>query len=177
MLVSKLRALLDECGLDGSSALTDAFGCYKLTLPPGSWIDVAAATTPRQPPRRRSHSPTPPRRWTMRRRPPRSRAETFLPGEDGHWVEEKRAEQRAISSAPSSVSRGDRMTGDVAASGRAAEELVVLEPFRERGYRLLMQAQSAGGNDAEALRTYERCRTLLPRAWSISSPETRPYTS
>jgi DNA-binding SARP family transcriptional activator len=43
VLMTKLRALLEECGIDGSTALTSAFGCYKLTLPPGSWIDVDAA--------------------------------------------------------------------------------------------------------------------------------------
>src|SRR6185503_3256248 len=33
VLVSKLRTLLNECGIDGASALTSAFGCYQLTLP------------------------------------------------------------------------------------------------------------------------------------------------
>src|SRR5690349_10111759 len=42
-IVSKLRTLLDECGADGATALTNAFGCYQLQLPPGSWIDVVAA--------------------------------------------------------------------------------------------------------------------------------------
>jgi hypothetical protein len=49
----------------------------------------------------------------------------------------------------------------------------MLEPFRERGYRLLMQAQSATGHDAEALRTYERCRVLLAEELgAYPSPET-----
>ena len=43
MLMTKLRALLEECGIDGSTALTSAFGCYALTLPAGTWIDVEAA--------------------------------------------------------------------------------------------------------------------------------------
>ena len=43
VLMTKLRALLEECGIDGSTALTSAFGCYKLTLPAGAWIDVDAA--------------------------------------------------------------------------------------------------------------------------------------
>ncbi len=41
--MTKLRALLEECGVEGSTALTSAFGCYKLTLPAGAWIDVDAA--------------------------------------------------------------------------------------------------------------------------------------
>src|SRR5215218_8599476 len=43
VLMTKLRALLEECGIDGSAALTSAFGCYRLTLPSGAWIDVDAA--------------------------------------------------------------------------------------------------------------------------------------
>src|SRR4029078_184266 len=43
VLTTKLRALLVECGIDGSAALTSAFGCYKLKLPSGTWVDVDAA--------------------------------------------------------------------------------------------------------------------------------------
>src|ERR1700751_2611748 len=43
VLMTKLRALLEESGIDGSTALTSAFGCYKLSWPVGSWIDVDAA--------------------------------------------------------------------------------------------------------------------------------------
>jgi len=43
VLVSKLRSLLTEAGLDGPRALTAAFGCYRLELPEGTWIDAVAA--------------------------------------------------------------------------------------------------------------------------------------
>src|SRR4029079_7555526 len=43
VIASKLRALLGECGLDGGRALTAAFGCYGLTLPEGTWVDIVAA--------------------------------------------------------------------------------------------------------------------------------------
>jgi SARP family transcriptional regulator, regulator of embCAB operon len=42
-----------------------------------------------------------------------------------------------------------------------AREAVAIEPFRETGYQLLMRAHAAVGNRAEALRVYERCRSLL----------------
>ena len=162
VLVSKIRALLNECGLEGSSALTSAFGCYKLTLPTGSWIDVAAADEAASAAEKALALGDPAVAVDNAATAAALARRSFLPGEDGHWVEEKRAEQRAIlARALECLAEANRMTGDVAASSRAAEELVALEPFRERGYRLLMQAQSAGGNDAEALRTYERCRTLL----------------
>ena len=43
VIASKLRALLCECGVDGAKALTAAFGCYRLELPEGSWVDFVAA--------------------------------------------------------------------------------------------------------------------------------------
>src|SRR5262249_12866730 len=43
VLMTKLRALLEESGVDGSSVLTSAFGCYQLNLPADAWIDVDAA--------------------------------------------------------------------------------------------------------------------------------------
>ena len=174
VLVSKLRALLNECGLDGPSALTSAFGCYKLTLPADSWIDVAAADEAASAAENAlavadlaaavDNAAT---AATLARR-------TFLPGEDGRWIDEKRGEVRAIlGRALECLADASRQAGDSTASSRAAEELVALEPFRERGYRLLMLAQSAGGNDAEALRTYERCRALLAEELgAFPSPET-----
>src|SRR5205823_4659560 len=42
-IVSKLRTLLGECGLDGATSLTSAFGCYRLDLPEGTHVDVTAA--------------------------------------------------------------------------------------------------------------------------------------
>ena len=43
VLVSKLRAVLSDGGIDGTGALTGAFGCYRLELPAGSWVDIVEA--------------------------------------------------------------------------------------------------------------------------------------
>src|SRR5215510_1846862 len=43
-IVSKLRAAFAELDLPRDT-LTAAAGCYQVQLPPGSWVDVAAATT------------------------------------------------------------------------------------------------------------------------------------
>jgi DNA-binding SARP family transcriptional activator len=42
-IVGKLRSLLAESGLEGTAAITNAFGCYQLHLPEDSWIDLEAA--------------------------------------------------------------------------------------------------------------------------------------
>jgi YVTN family beta-propeller protein len=174
VLVSKLRALLTECGLDGARSLTSAFGCYQLTLPAGAWIDVVAA----------DEAATAAERSLAAGQLEQARADaciaeslarrTFLPGEDARWVEDKRAGLReTLVRALDCLAEAHRLVGDPRAAVRAAEELVELEPYRERGYRLLMQAHSAAGNDAEALRAYERCRRLLDdELGTYPSPET-----
>jgi DNA-binding SARP family transcriptional activator len=42
-----------------------------------------------------------------------------------------------------------------------ARQLIELAPFRETGYRILMEALERSGNAAEALRVYDRLRVML----------------
>src|SRR3954453_19268092 len=44
VIASKLRGALTDAGVDGGAALTGAFGCYRLDLPEGTWVDVTVAT-------------------------------------------------------------------------------------------------------------------------------------
>ncbi|HEX4747060.1 MAG TPA: BTAD domain-containing putative transcriptional regulator [Gaiellaceae bacterium] len=162
VIVSKLRALLGEAGLDGAESLSGAFGCYQLTLPADSWIDVTAAGEAASAAEQALASGNAAVAIAEATTAASLARRTFLPGEDGRWVSERRADLREILvRALECLADAARRADDAASAVRSAEELVALEPFRERGYRLLMQAQSAAGNDAEALRTYERCRTLL----------------
>src|SRR5919199_1379825 len=64
-------------------------------------------------------------------------------------------------------------SGDAAEAVKWAEQAIALSPFRETGYRQLMEAHAAAGNRAEALRVYERCRRLLAEELgAFPSPET-----
>ena len=174
VLVSKLRAVLSESGLDGASALTAAFGCYQLDLPESAWVDVLAAERAVQEAEElletdelESATASAALAESVTRSP-------FLPGDDGPWVEERRRElaeirARALSALAETSLRTDRAGEAVRWAGLAIEA----EPFRETGYRLLMEAHAAAGNRAEALRTYDRCRRLLAEELgAYPSPET-----
>jgi YVTN family beta-propeller protein len=162
VLMTKLRALLEECGIDGSTALTSAFGCYKLTLPAGAWIDVDAAVEAVE----RAEAELAVGDLGEARAQATAAAalarRSFLPGEDGPWVEERRRDLHEILVRSLECLRDAAFgAGEFAEAVRHGEEVTELEPFRESGYRRLMQAHAASGNPAEALRVYDRCRRFL----------------
>jgi YVTN family beta-propeller protein len=170
VIASKLRGLVAEDGI----TLTNAFGCYRLDLPEGTWVDLFAAASGAQDAeealaageldqaRAAAESAE-----SLARRP-------FLPGEDGTWVEHKRRDladirERALSVLADACLR----SGAARESAKWAEELIALSPFREAGYRRLMEAHVVAGNRAEALRVYEQCRQLLAEELgAYPSPET-----
>ena len=170
VIASKLRGLVAEDGI----TLTNAFGCYRLDLPEGTWVDLFAAASGAQDAeealaageldqaRAAAESAE-----SLARRP-------FLAGEDGAWVEQKRRDladirERALSVLADACLR----SGAAREAAKWAEELIALSPFREAGYRRLMEAHVVAGNRAEALRVYEQCRQLLAEELgAYPSPET-----
>lgn len=174
VLVSKLRGLLAESGVDGASALTASFGCYRLELPEGTWVDVLAAEKAGEDAERflesgelESAAASATVAESLARNP-------FLPGDDGPWIDAKRRElaevrARALNTLAAASLRTDKPVEAV----RWAELAIEAEPFRESGYRRLMEAHVAAGNRAEALQVYERCRRLLAdELGAYPSPET-----
>ncbi|MFO7590494.1 MAG: BTAD domain-containing putative transcriptional regulator [Acidimicrobiia bacterium] len=174
VLASKLRRVLAEHGVADPSLLTAAFGCYRLELPEGTWVDVleaASATDDAEQAlgdddlaraRERASLAS-----SLLRRP-------FLPGEDGTWVEAKRRDLADVRErALAALADANLRAGDASAAADAAEQLITLAPLRESGYRRLMEAHAAAGNRAEALGVYERCRQLLAdELGAYPSPET-----
>ena len=57
---------------------------------------------------------------------------------------------------------------ELATSERAGRALVEAAPFRESGYRLLLEALAARDNVAEALRVYDRLRILLRQELGVA---------
>jgi hypothetical protein len=66
------------------------------------------------------------------------------------------------------------VSADYAEAAKLARQVVELEPYRESGYRRLMQAHAGAGNPAEGLLVYERCRRFLgDELGAYPSPETQ----
>jgi class 3 adenylate cyclase/DNA-binding SARP family transcriptional activator/tetratricopeptide (TPR) repeat protein len=174
VLMTKLRALLDECGIDGSSMLRSAFGCYQLTLPVDAVIDIDAAVSAVE----RGEAALAAKDLDEARAQASAGAElarrVFLPGEDGRWVEDQRRDLRDVLVRALECLRDAALAqGELGNAVRHAAEITELEPFRETSYRALMQAHVAAGNPAEALRVYERCRRFLAdELGAYPSPET-----
>jgi peptide/nickel transport system substrate-binding protein len=170
VVVSKLRRALADDGI----AVTNAFGCYRVDLPEGTWVDLAAATA----------AVTDAENALVGGDADEARAaaeqavllleRSFLPEEEGAWVERMRHELsdvrgRAIGTLVDACLR----SGAAVEATAWAKQAVVLAPFRESGYRRLMEAHAAAGNRAEALRVYEQCRHLLAEELgAYPSPET-----
>jgi YVTN family beta-propeller protein len=174
VLVSKLRGLLAGHGIDGSSALTGAFGCYRLDLPEGSWIDVVAGVGAAQAAEDALLAGDLETATTAATLAASVLRQPFLPGDGGIWVEEKRRELTEVHVRVLNVLTDACLrSSDARAAAGWAEQTVALAPFRETGYRRLMEAHIAAGDRAEALRVYERCRRLLAEELgAYPSPET-----
>jgi len=156
-LLSRLRRAVGEERLEGRSEL-------RLALPDDAWVDVEAATEALH----RAESAAARGDWTGAWGPARVAqhvaARGFLPGEEAPWIEQqrRRVEElhvRALELAGrASVAIGG---AELDTAERAARALIEAAPYRESGYRLLMETLAARGNGAEALVVYEVLRARL----------------
>ena len=98
----------------------------------------------------------------------------FLAGDEAPWIDEWRLRLgelrvRAIE-AYGGATLGVGGT-ELTAAVRAGRQLVRLEPYRESGYRLLMEALDAEGNSAEALLVFDALRGLLRDELGVTPSE------
>jgi DNA-binding SARP family transcriptional activator len=171
-LVSKLRGALDEAG--GGATIEHAFGCYQLRLPADGWVDVEAAgaavheaeTALRSGELQDAVGSALVANAIARR--------TFLAGDVGVWVERCREQLQQIRVRALEVrGRAALANRDPVGAVTDAELVVELEPYRETGHVLLMEAHAAAGNAAQALAAYERLRAKLADELGASpAPET-----
>lgn len=87
---------------------------------------------------------------------------TFLLGHEAPWIDDwrRRLEEVELRGLECHA-ECSLAAGELAEVEQVARDLVSRSPYRESGHRLLMCALERAGNRAEALRVYERLRSLL----------------
>ncbi len=164
VLVSKLRTAIGTQMLSGRSEL-------RLNLPSDARIDVEDAVEAVHEAQsaialgdwRRAWGPALRAQFIARRR--------LLPEHDTPWLDQWRqrlddVHDRALQAyAASCLGIGGT---ELPGAERAARGLIERSPMRETGYALLMDALAAEGNIAEAMRIYDRARTILDQELGIT---------
>lgn len=155
-LLSKLRRALGPGRLDGRSTV-------QLQLPQGSWLDVEAAMEAIHRAESALAREDWPAAWSAARVTLHIARRPFLPGEDAPWIDDVRRElsDAYLRSLEANAEAGLAIGGaELDTADRCARTLVKEAPYRESGYRLLMEVLAQRDNVAEALQVYEglRCR-------------------
>jgi DNA-binding SARP family transcriptional activator len=169
-LVSKVRRAVGREALGLRSR-------FRLELPADTRIDVEAATRGIHQAESAVAARQWPRAWSASLGALLIARREFLPEEEASWIDRRRRlleeiEARALECyVAASIGIG---AGELAAAERAARELIERQPYRESGYRLLMQALAAEGNLAEAMHVYDDLCCLLREELAIApSPATQ----
>ena len=156
-LLSRLRSSLGASTLVGRDELI-------LALPEPVWIDVEAAAAEVARALDALTRGDARRAWAIAQVPLNIASRGLLPGTQATWLEAPRRELENVrQQALEVIGRAGLMMGgtQLQSAERAARTLIETEPYRESGYVLLMEALSARGDVAEALRVFEGLRTLL----------------
>jgi DNA-binding SARP family transcriptional activator len=156
-LLSKLRRTLGATRLEGRSSV-------HLRLPAETWVDLEAATEAIH----RAESAIAQEEWADAWGPGRVAqhiaGRRFLAGEEGAWIDEVRAQLQAIYVRSLEVTAQAALGiggAELDTAERSARSLIACSPYRESGYRFLMEVLDRRGNTAEALTVYEDLRVRL----------------
>jgi DNA-binding SARP family transcriptional activator len=172
-LLSKLRRVFGADAIDGRSDI-------RLVLEGDIWIDIEVAVEAVH----RAESRIALQQWTDAWGPSLVALfvaeRSFLPGEEGDWVDEERhhLHEVRLRSLEAHGEAGLEIGGtELPGAVRAGRRLVHLAPLRESGYCLLMRALSRQGNVAEALRVYTDVTAILREELGIlpSAPTQAVY--
>ena len=156
-LLSRLRSSLGAEVVSGREEVI-------LALPEPVWIDVEAAAAEMARASEALEQGDARRAWALAQVPLNIASRGLLPGAQATWLEPPRRELEDVHlSALEVIGRAGLVMGgtQLQSAERAARTLIESEPYRESGYVLLMEALAARGNVAEALRVFDRLRTLL----------------
>ncbi len=172
-IVSRLRKLLGEAGLDGPATLVSAAGTYRLVLPDDVEVDWERALAAVDEAERAVVAGDPARAAAAASDAASIAGRGFLT-DDCAWVDEQREAARDVCvRATVALAAAHLLQGAPARAVEAARDAVAQDGLREAAYRVLMRALATAGERGEALRVWERCRTtLVEELGSDPSPET-----
>ncbi len=136
----------------------------RLALPDGAWIDVEAAREALHRAQGAIARQDWPAAWSAGRVTQHICVRELLPGESAPWIEGQRAELEdlylrsleLVGRACLEIGGGELDTAE-----RCGRRLVSRAPYRESGYRLLMEVLATRGDGAEALLVYDELRQRL----------------
>ncbi len=173
-LISKIRSLFARCGLDAKAILKSSAGSYAITLPAGSWVDMEDAT------RRLDRAEGAVRHGEISDALPDATVASsilrrpFLSGSESVWIDEVRRRQEAsLYRCYEVLAEGWCAQGHHRLAIAIAEQAISLDPLRETGYRLLMEAELARGDGIAALQAFDRCERIVQAEFgALPSPLT-----
>lgn len=173
-VLTRVRAFVREAGL-GVELVSDAPGCYRLRCLAGDLeVDLEAMERALEQARAALKADDPARVLELAAAAREVARRPFLAGREGSWIDDVRARQRYALAAALELMGEAVLRSDPSVAVGRARELIELDPVSEEGYRLLMRAQLAAGNRAEALTAYTACRAALIDALGVEpSAETQ----
>jgi SARP family transcriptional regulator, regulator of embCAB operon len=155
--LSKVRQAVGADRLEGRSEVV-------LSLPSNTFVDVEAALESVH----RAESCLAAGQWADAWGPAgiayHVASRPFLPGLDMPWIDtwRRRLEDARLRGLEAFATAALGLGGPALGQARQyADLLTELAPYRESGYKLLMEALARSGNPAEALRVYDRLRDRL----------------
>lgn len=173
-VVTRVRGFVQNVGT-GVTVVSDASGCYRLQCAEGDVeVDLEVMERSLEQVRAALEADDAPGALALAVAAAEIARRPFLPGLEGSWVDDVRGRQRYALAAALELAGEAALRRDPSTAVGCARELIELDPVSEPGYRLLMRAQVAVGNRAEALTAYMACRAALVEELGVEpSPETQ----
>ena len=173
-VLSKTRTLVSTTGLDGQAVLASTGGTYAFTPPADMWIDLERAyrcLDRAEGAMRHDSAVDAATEATVAsgilRRP-------FLAGENCLWLDQIRIQQTdALYRTFITLASAWNQLGDHQLAAVTASSAVKLDPYRELGHRLLIEAEHARGDSGAALQAYQRCERALDEIGAQPSYDTK----
>jgi DNA-binding SARP family transcriptional activator len=174
-ILSKLRVVLKRLGWSPREASIDvASRSIGIRLPPQTWVDIEDAAAAIDEAEGALRTGDTARAWGFANVVISIAGRPFIQDHEAAWIQAIRLKLRML------LTRGleclaavSQLTGEPSLAIQYTTEVLKLEPFREVAYQQLMRLHAEIGNNAEALRVFEQCRTLLREELGASpSPQT-----